>query len=62
MPPDPRIGVFALLDSRELAEAIDRLSRLVDKLARDGVTQGEHYRVALQEAQAEQTRRQAAQG
>lgn len=49
--------IFRLLDDRELGEAVTRLERLVDKLARDGVTQGERYAAALDEARAEQARR-----
>jgi hypothetical protein len=56
------VSVFKMLSDAELTEAIDRLSRLVEKLGRAGTwiarEQAAHYRAALDEAQAERERRQ----
>jgi hypothetical protein len=55
-------SIFRLLDDRELIAAIDRLGRLIEKLSTSGTWIGRekatHYRDALEEAQAEQRRRQ----
>jgi len=54
------VTLFPLMSDPEVAEAIDRLDRLVEKLGRDPrpVSRGlaEHHRCALDEARTERER------